>query len=439
MTELVILHTNDLHAHFQNWNAQVSWIRHRKATLEAEGKTVWVFDLGDFADRVHPLMEATDCLVTTPMLQEMGVDAVTLGNNEGLANSPVQIEAMYSEADFDVLCANMKRLETEELLLPLKRYIIREVDGKRIGLFGLTAPFPHCYEPNGLLVEPYERTVPSILDDLRGRVDAVVCLSHLGIHDDEAMAAQFPEVTVILGAHTHHVFLEGRHVGQSLLTGGGKHGHYVGELTLSLGTSGVHVLQERLIDLDEWHTSTDTAVESQLMDEGRLALASQVITELNRELSERELTEMSLEAMCRAAHCTVAFSYTGLFLKPLGPGVVTQLDLHECLPHPIHLNRCRMRREDFQELLASMEAQREHLATLPIIGRGFRGRIFGELYQTQVHADSDWVTFVCPDHMRFVEYFPMIRDKGENDILYPELLRHVVADHLREEELHERY
>ena len=42
----------------------------------------------------------------------------------------------------------------------------------------------------------------------------IVVLSHLGINDDEKMAEDFPEIDIILGAHTHHVLHQGKLVNQ---------------------------------------------------------------------------------------------------------------------------------------------------------------------------------------------------------------------------------
>lgn len=445
MQELVILHVNDIHAHFQNWYSQVMWIQERRRELEAQGKTVWVVDLGDFADRVHPLMEATDCQVVPEMLRQLTTNMITIGNNEGLANLPYQINAMYQTANFDVLLANMFHLESGEFAEFAKRYRVLEVENCRIGIFGLTAPFPDCYVPNGWYVATPDEVLPELLADLqREQVDLCIFLSHLGLQEDMRISEEFPQISVILGAHTHHVLPKGQRSNQSFLTGAGKHGRYIGELTLTLQENQIIKIEERLIDLNELHSKIDEQIEQQLLQRGQRLLDEQAVITLPRTLSVEELTQYSLQAMCEAANCTVAFSYSGLFLKELSEGNVTRLDLHECMPHPIHLNRCTLLAKDFEQLLLTMEQLRDTLSDLAIIGRGFRGKIFGKLHGCGIEkqgleykingqplSELESVTFVCPDHMRFVDYFPMIREKGQNEIIYPELLRNIMGNYFQ--------
>ena len=45
-------------------------------------------------------------------------------------------------------------------------------------------------------------------------------------------------------------------------------------------------------------------------------------------------------------------------------------------------------------------------------------------------ADDEFITFVCPDHMRFVPFFPIIEEKGDNEIIYPDLLRTIIKKEL---------
>ena len=45
----------------------------------------------------------------------------------------------------------------------------------------------------------------------------VVCLSHLGITEDELLEDECPEIDVIFGSHTHHVLPEGKVINGVLL------------------------------------------------------------------------------------------------------------------------------------------------------------------------------------------------------------------------------
>ncbi len=72
------------------------------------------------------------------------------------------------------------------------------------------------------------------LDELKGKTDVIILLSHLGINEDENIARDFPEIDIILGAHTHHLFHEGKIINNSLVCAAGKFGQFVGHVTLEL-------------------------------------------------------------------------------------------------------------------------------------------------------------------------------------------------------------
>ena len=60
MEKLVILHTNDLHSHFENWPKIRRFMLGTRAAEQAQGASVLAFDDGDAMDRSVPLTEATD-------------------------------------------------------------------------------------------------------------------------------------------------------------------------------------------------------------------------------------------------------------------------------------------------------------------------------------------------------------------------------------------
>ncbi len=118
MTEkLTILHTNDLHSHFENWPRIRKFITDRRAELEKQpNSSVITVDLGDAVDRVHPLTEVTNGKANVELLNQVHYDAVTIGNNEGLTNSHEQLDELYDDANFDVILGNI--LDNTTKLLP---------------------------------------------------------------------------------------------------------------------------------------------------------------------------------------------------------------------------------------------------------------------------------------------------------------------------------
>lgn len=239
MTEkLTILHTNDLHSHFENWPRIRQFITTRRAELQRANSSVITVDLGDAVDRVHPLTEVTNGKANVELLNQIHYDAVTIGNNEGLTNRHEQLDELYNDANFDVILGNLLDQQTKSIpkwAHPSK--IITTPQHTRVLLIGLTAPYLLTYPILGWEPLKPETVLPKILADNAGKYDICMLLSHLGLPTDRLLARQFPQLDVIIGSHTHHLLVHGEKVNHSLLAAAEKWGHYIGEITLTIDGS----------------------------------------------------------------------------------------------------------------------------------------------------------------------------------------------------------
>ena len=204
MEKIILLHTNDLHSHLENWPKIRRFLTERKQEETAD-QTVITIDLGDFVDRWHPLTEATNGQANIELMNQIHYDAATIGNNEGVGNSKEELNHLYDQANFDIVLDNLfdkKTLQPPAWSQPCK--IITTELGTKIGLVAFTAPFPLTYNPNGWDIRQVMDILPELISNLRSKVDVVVLMSHLGISADRLIAKELPEIDVILGSHTHH-------------------------------------------------------------------------------------------------------------------------------------------------------------------------------------------------------------------------------------------
>lgn len=454
MEEIVILHTNDLHSHLEKWPRMRRYLLGEKQRLENQGKTVVTLDLGDFSDRVHPLTEATNGRANTLLMNQVDYDLATIGNNEGIGNSRQQLNQLYDEANFKVLLANIREQQSGQLPKWAQSYdIITSKEGTRIGFIALTAPFPLTYNPNGWDVFESDDVLPGLIKEVRPQSDLIVLMSHLGIEEETRIAQTYPEIAVILGSHTHHLFVDGMLVGDTLLAAAGKFGRYVGEVTLELTDhqlvdkkASVQVIKELPELAEDYHE-----IEGYLK-QGHDLLQQQLVGYLPFELSDtlaesNLLIDLALKAVAHYAGVDTAILNSGLFLEPLKAGKVSKDDLHRCLPHPMHLVKVTLTGKELNSLVAEMRREKEALRDFPIVGMGFRGKIFGELrslgmtwedtsqpilWHGQPLHDQQLYSFVTVDHLIFIPFFPTIRDKGQIAMLFPEFLREVIGDYLEE-------
>src|SRR5699024_7632183 len=96
----------------------------------------------------NQLHETTQCTENVKILNDSGVDVATIGNNEGMTISHDALNRLYDDAKFDITCCNLFDFEGE-LPRNITSHIIKEVNGLKICMIGLTAPFNHFYETLG--------------------------------------------------------------------------------------------------------------------------------------------------------------------------------------------------------------------------------------------------------------------------------------------------
>lgn len=434
-----IYHTNDLHSHLKRWPRIQHYVTSRRTLHEERGEEFFLFDIGDFIDRWHPLSEGTHGQGNIKLLNESGYTAITIGNNEGV-NFPYDgLEHLYDDRDFDVVVANLYNTigQHPTWLKPYKIYQTKA--GTRIGVIGLTYYFPLLYGLLGWnLTEPFEE-LKNWMKPLREQCDIIFLLSHLGLNHDERIAMEFPEINVIFGGHTHHTLPEGKWVGQTLLAGAGKHGRFVGHVTLTLDNRNVISKQAKLYNVMELPAVPNEKVISKELYRKGKKLLNQKITTLPKELPHDpfETTELA-QILCRAlrewckADC--AFINAGLILGPLS-GRVTSYDLLSICPHPINPCKIELTGRELKEVL--LETKSENWAQRQVTGLGFRGSIMGvSVYDQITFKENNEIfingmelqldhsyTLAIPDMFTFGHFFKEIFPNKKKEYFLPEFLR----------------
>lgn len=252
--KVVILHTNDTHSCVMPLKKELAdttlagrggFLR-RVAMVKEQRKQhpgLLLFDSGDFSQgSSYYTMFKGD--VEVGLMNEMGYDAVTIGNHEfdfGLDN----MVRLFRKANFPVICSNYDFSGTE-LQHIVKPYVTLRRHGVRIGVFAL------CPAMKGLVsqknygplkfLDPIEMA-HKMVDVLRNekKCDVVICLSHLGWDEDEygdqRVIANTPGIDLVLGGHTHTYMTNLEYVkdpsGRMVpVDQNGKHAVFVGKLVL---------------------------------------------------------------------------------------------------------------------------------------------------------------------------------------------------------------
>ncbi len=288
---LTLLHTNDLHSHLLGFSPNIDYTPLRTgddstlggwariaAVLKSEKSRrtnpTLVLDAGDFLMGSLFHMIAREEGLELRLMKEMGYDLVTLGNHEfdlmphGLARiltSAYQKGGM-PEIVFSNIIFNQESNEDdtlEELFNRglVKPYIIKEIQGIRIGFYGILGKDAAEVSPFARPVkfrDPIEtsREMVKILRE-KEKVDLVICLSHGGLREkkslseDDRLAKEVPGIDLIVGGHSHTKLEKPLMVNQTMIVQAGGHGEYVGVLDLAYEKGKVKLKEYKLVPIDD--------------------------------------------------------------------------------------------------------------------------------------------------------------------------------------------
>lgn len=235
---LTLLHTNDLHGHVhlpgqaQGLTKVATLVRRIRATMP----NTLLLDAGDITHGT-PEEKTFEGKPVIAAMNALGYDAATAGNHEFDFGQRITRQSIHL-ARFPFLSANVLESNTQKPWGGLKPYIIREMDGVRVAIFGLTTlttvqiQWPRTLE--GIHFADAVETARALLPRLRQqeRADVVIALTHLGVRDDSRLAKEVPGIDIILGGHSHTRLDKQLWVGDTLIMQTGAHARSLGRVDL---------------------------------------------------------------------------------------------------------------------------------------------------------------------------------------------------------------
>ena len=185
----------------------------------------------------HWVSMKSDGRVTVESMNALGYDALTVGQKE-LYRGVEVLQARRQEAHFPFLSANLISVDKKEPVF--EPYVILERGGRRIGILGLSeinANQMPIVKDSLVVLDPVE-TAQEYVRELRGNVDLVIVLSHLGLDPDKALAEQVPGIDIIVGGSSSKLMSEPERVGQTLIVQQGYRGEWMGRLRATYDEKG---------------------------------------------------------------------------------------------------------------------------------------------------------------------------------------------------------
>ncbi len=133
----------------------------------------------------------------------MGYDALGIGDDDLTLGKEFLLE-ISKKAEFPFLSSNTFDEASEKLLF--QPYLIKEINGLRIGIFSLLSPdfFLGQSDPRrkGIVVRPPVEVAQNMVKELQPKTDLIILLSHLGYPKDVELAQTVPGIHLIVGSHT---------------------------------------------------------------------------------------------------------------------------------------------------------------------------------------------------------------------------------------------
>jgi len=280
------------------------------------------------------------------------VDVMAVGNHE-LDYGADEFLRCAGTVDYPIISSNLVGSDGTPLLKPGgKPYVVREVQGVRLGFFALGGPdFPSLVRadrmPAGSSWKDPLAEAQATVQLLREveKVHAVIFIGHQHRQDDEAMAKAVPGIDLILGSHSHHKSeLIQLPDSSTWFISPYQYGAYLGQVRLRFREGALQQVSGELVKLDETRpqaADTKTQVDElqrQLVAKRPerfvvLGKAQVELSDANLNSGESVLGNWATEVLRKAAGAHAFFSTSSSFRAGIPPGDITVETFYTAIPY----------------------------------------------------------------------------------------------------------
>ena len=384
LRDVVIMQTTDMHGVFEEEDDSQqngSWLRIatmvKRIRQREEGKCILV-DCGDNAQGTLATALSRGMAGIIP-LKTMKYDAWVPGNHE--LDYGVERFGELAEAVNDiVLCGNLYIKGKE----PFPAWRMIERNGVKVAVIGMSA----SYAKHWLLADEYEKlhvekafeALERILPQVhQAKPDAIVLAAHQawfegsdtrGVNEISTIAKSFPEIDVILGAHSHRL-LPGQRLGRrSWYMQPGCHGEYLGVVRVTVDTErhavvaiegDMRAVTADVAEDDELRTALADWLEAAKTERNRLIKGSlaRPVKSYGRPGVSCETSELICRALAEATGADVVL-HGRLSKADLPAGRVTGQDLFDLVPYENSIVTAEVTREELAAIVAEQWRHKTH-------------------------------------------------------------------------------
>lgn len=400
MVRLRILHFNDVHSRFEELAKVAS------AVEDMRDEDTVILDAGDNADFARLETEGTHGVISSAILNKIGVDARVFGNNEGFAGSD-NGRVLSEHSDCPVVTCNIYDLDGQKPVF-LDDALIVERSSVRVLVVGVTAGdwLNVFYELFGMRVKDPEEEIKRVLADYKGvDYDLLVVLSHLGLEKDRKIASRFPCISVIVGGHSHTVLDKPVVENGVIIVQAGQFGEYLGELVIDFDIEKKKIahFEGRLISAKDYAPMPEIMeIIRHCSEEADKNLSRELFSvpvDLDHSLTcENPLGNLLADALKDVVKAEIGIINSGVVTGGIGRGAITRKLLHKLCPSPLNPTYMEVKGVDLRVALEKSLLKEFQLGDGG--GPGSRTMYLGNLQvsdNVQVRVNSDRVISIIVD------------------------------------------
>ncbi|MCM2676743.1 5'-nucleotidase C-terminal domain-containing protein [Alkalicoccobacillus plakortidis] len=355
--DLTILHTNDIHATFDEYAKVSAYVKQQR---EASDHFLYL-DAGD-AVSGNPVVDLNKGKPIYEVFNLAGVDAFTIGNHEFDFGQEAFSENM-ALSEFPWLAANMDVGDTD--VEQTKPYEIFDVNGLSVAIFSITQAPPATAPANTVGLEfdgNYAEVAKSYQTELEEQADVIVALTHVGFDYDRRLAEQVDYFDVIIGGHSHTTLNAPNVVNGTPIVQTGSNLNNVGKVTLTYdqatdsitNTSGSLVSVSSLTDIDEDVQAVIDGYNEDMEDllGEVVGTSTNGLTRDGRFNGDAPLGNFWTDAMRDMANSDIAFTNNGGIRASIDAGEVTLGNIYQIEPFANEVMVYEMTGQAIKDVLA---------------------------------------------------------------------------------------
>ncbi|RXT02777.1 LysM peptidoglycan-binding domain-containing protein [Ammoniphilus sp. CFH 90114] len=351
VTKITLLHTNDSHSRvFEGEYDGMGFAKLATLVKQQEEKNAntLLLDAGDtFHGQTFATLTKGESIAK--VLNEVGYDGMAAGNHDFNYGYERLLE-LADIVNFPILSANVIYEETgKRVLTP---YVVKEVDGIKLGFFGLSTPETH-YKTHPKNVEGLKFTDPveaakEMVDELSKQgVDAIIAVTHLGTDASSTdtsikVAEGAPGIDLIIDGHSHTMDNIG--VSKTKIVSAGEYLKNLGVVELEFKGKELTSLNNNLITKEETATIEPDAKVQTVMEEvetTQKAILAEVVGNTTAALDgerdqvrkgETNLGNLITDAMLDATGADFSITNGGGIRASIDAGEITKGEVITVLP-----------------------------------------------------------------------------------------------------------